>query len=91
MCVCVRACVRSHFRFRCSPSVQRLSVANVAVATCLRLGVPEEALDLISDPVKYGVFPSPFTTNKLMLEFANRGDVDSTWENQLYWMSSGVL
>ena len=45
------------FSFRKSPSHYRNSMPKVVITTCQRLGVHEEALEMIMDPVKYGLFP----------------------------------
>ena len=64
------------YRFRLSPSFNRDSLSSVVVKMCLRLRGLHHALEIISDPVKYGIFPGRASLTKLMEAFAKRGDVD---------------
>jgi len=66
-------------RFRQSPSWTRHSVANVVVDMCLKLGAPEVAVEIITDPRLYGIFPSLKSMGKLMEPFSKIGDVESEW------------
>ena len=48
----------------------------VIIRTCLKLGVPEEALQIAMDPVKYGMFPFKKGIHTLLLAFTERQDTE---------------
>lgn len=48
----------------------------VVIKTCERLGVPGEALNMMADPVKYGLFPMKKAMEALLLSCASRLDVE---------------
>ena len=43
---------------------------------CIKLGVPEEALKMASDPVKYGLFPKSNATHELLMAFVAKDDFE---------------
>ena len=69
----MRACA---CRYRQSPRLVRNSVASVVVGMYRRLGAPEVAVEIITDPQMYGIFPTLRTMNKLMLDLCKKGDVE---------------
>lgn len=41
---------------------------------CIKLDVPEEALKMASDPVRYGLFPKSNATHELLMAFVRKDD-----------------
>lgn len=46
--------------------------------TCIRLGVPEEALKLATEKVKYGLFPMKNATHELLMTFVEAQNIEGT-------------
>ena len=77
LCVCVDVCMWGIFdqcmsscRFRISPSFSRDSQPSVVVSACLKLNAPQQALEMLTDSVKYGLFPSRRCLCKVLYSFS---------------------
>lgn len=68
-----RTCI---FSFRKSPSHYRNSMPKAVFVACLRLGVHQEALDMMLDPVKYGLFPMNHAMQHFLQYCADREDTE---------------
>ena len=67
--------MRFHCRFRTSPSHYRNSMPKIVIATCQRLGAHEDALKMVTDPVKYGLFPMDNAMDALLQSCALKEDI----------------
>ena len=60
----------------------------VVFRTCIKLGVPEEALKLATEKVKYGLFPMKNATHELLMTFVEAQNIEGMQSCDCHVMSS---